>query len=112
LFVVLLVAAIVAGVVAYVQTQRTEAQRLAKQHRDVCMRLQLDLETIVHTPRARTDLHARMAYHHLDEGLMLLCFGKPAVVDSSNADDCWVAKGSDDCYLELARQLLDAYRRR
>jgi|SRR6266496_3061848 len=86
--------------------------RLEKQQREVCTRLEWDLEAIVGTPRARAHLHERMAYHHLDEGLLQLCFGNPAVVNSRDADNCWISKGSDDCYLDLAKQLLDAYRAR
>lgn len=98
-------------VVGLILNMRREGKATQLRHeRDaVCQAQKWDLETIVRT-HAPQDLHARMVYRHLDQGLTQLCFGKPVVVDSASADGCWISTGHDDCYLELAGQLLEQYR--
>jgi len=110
-FVVLLgVSAAAISAFAYARSQQTTAENLAKAQHEVCTGLKWDLEAIVRSPRTHPELHARMAYHHLDGGLQRLCFGKSNVVSASDADRCWIGTGQDSCYLEVAEQLLNAYR--
>jgi len=110
--VVMLAAVCVAVAVSFGNTQLRTMELMAKTQRDVCERLQWDLEAIVRSPSNRFDLHERMAYHHFDESLLRLCFGTPPAVTLKDADACWVLKGADDCYLDSAKALLDAYRHR
>ena len=99
------------GVVAYtIHNDEQRIEQLTKQRDEVCTRLEWDLEAIMRNPSTRNDLRARITYHHLDQGLTQLCFGKPIIVDAQRADNCWVMKGSDDCYLDLAKELLAAHR--
>lgn len=93
-------------------SQRKTIDAMTKRQREVCTRLEWDLESIVRAPNKRNDLHARMAYHHLDEGLLQLCLGQSTIAGTSDADRCWIMQGTDDCYLDVARTLLGAYRRR
>jgi len=95
-----------------VNQRREVADALRKDRDGLCQRLQWDLEAIVRSSTARNDLRIRMQYHHLDQGLMQLCFGKPIVIDSSACDSEWIKNGDERCYLEVARDLLNAYRAR
>jgi hypothetical protein len=89
---------------------------LSKRRDDVCLRLEWDLEAVLanRTRIARRDLEVRMRTHHLDQGLMQLCFGKPIVVNTAAADACWINRedAADDCYLDVARTLFETYRAR
>lgn len=99
------------SIVSSYQRERLErrAQSLAAIRDDVCQRMEWDLEALLRRP---TDAMQRITYHHLDQGLMKLCFGKAIVVSASEADACWVARGDHHCYLDVARALLDAHRQR
>lgn len=88
---------------------RRQAKALAKLRDDVCQRLEWDLEALLRRP---TDIMPRIVYHHLDQGLTNLCFGKPIVVDTSKADYCWIMRGEPECFLDVARALLDAHHQR
>lgn len=104
---VLFMVSLVCGLIA-----RRTIERNADMQSRVCRHLQWDLEAITRNASARADLRARMVYHHLDESLTVLCLNKSFAASASTADACWTSTGKDDCYLQLAEQLLDAYRRR
>ena len=94
---------------------RRSLEELSKRRDNVCLRLEWDLQSIVanRTTAARRDLEVRMR-HHVDEGLMQLCFGKPSVVETADAERCWMMSDGrgDECYVDVARALFEAYRAR
>jgi hypothetical protein len=94
---------------------RRSLEELSKRRDNVCLRLEWDLQSIVanRTKAARHDLEVRIR-HHVDEGLMQLCFGKPIVVETADANRCSIMSDGrgDECYVDVARALFVAYRAR
>jgi hypothetical protein len=95
------------------------ANELSRLRDEVCQRMEMELSSVVNwvtadrSKAAKLELHVLIPGHHLNHGLMQLCFGKPIVVDASAADSCWtMTDRGDECYLEVAQRLLDAYRAR
>jgi hypothetical protein len=103
--------AVVALAVAYSYAQR-ERDELRAQREDICRRLESDAFSAAVLRRTQPELHARIAILHLDQGLQRLCFGRANVVNTSDADYCWILKGDEHCYLDVARQFYELYRRR
>lgn len=102
------------------RSDRRRANELARLRDEVCERMEMELASIVNgvtvdrSKAAKFEMHVLIPAHHLDPGLMQLCFGKPIVVDSIRADTCWIMSDhhADECYLDVAQRLLDAYRAR
>jgi hypothetical protein len=76
-----------------------------------CQRQELALDTKVKDPDHH-DLRAAMTYRFLDQGASQLCLGKEIPIDETSARTCWVERGDDACYAQLAADLLDLYRKR
>lgn len=95
--------------------ERAEANGLRQDREAVCRRMKIDLETLVSWHARNSgdvDLRARLRYLHLNQGLTQLCLESELPVDASNADACWVMSGNQDCYVDVARKLLDLYEAR
>jgi hypothetical protein len=109
-----LIASMIVGLVFW-RRDRHQLDELTKRSEAVCSRLESDLDAIARNryPMVHRDLDVWIPLHHLDEGLMQLCFGKSSVVDSRAADACWLTTDREgDCYVDLAKELLQAYRAR
>lgn len=102
------------------QRDHRRATELSTLRDEVCQRMETDLASTLtkvtadRSNAAKLELHVTIPARHLNEGLMLLCFGKPSVVDTVAADTCWVMsdRRDDACYIDVAQRLLDAYRAR
>lgn len=86
-----------------------------KKHRaQICHSHMFALEKILERadePGALVGLHLRMTYAYLDPHILDLCIRKEALPGDQGAD-CWIMKGDERCYLDVARRLLEEYRLR
>ena len=77
----------------------------------VCLRQQFALEAIIHNRPPELRIHIK---HHLDQQILELCLGSAVPISTKSADLCWINRNEDgdECYIDVARQLLDLYQKR
>lgn len=107
----LLIALVVVTVSAWRRSNELEARRI-----ELCHRQRIRLESLV-PPQAldardNVELRAPILFHFLDQALCEMCLGEPFPVDSEPARACWIQSPREECFADLARDLLELYRRR